>query len=54
MQPWERGLKDTVLLNPQETVRVAVRFSEFTGLYLFHCHLLEHEDMGMMLNILVE
>lgn len=54
VQPWERGLKDTVLLNPQETVRVAVRFSEFTGLYLFHCHLLEHEDMGMMLNILVE
>jgi FtsP/CotA-like multicopper oxidase with cupredoxin domain len=54
VQPWEQGLKDTVLLYPWETVRVAVRFSAQRGLFLLHCHLLEHEDMGMMLNVLVE
>ncbi len=52
--PWEEGLKDTVLLHPFETVRVAVRFTAHRGLYLLHCHNLEHEDMGMMQNILVE
>ena len=48
--PWERGLKDTVLLLPFESVDVAVLFPEFRGLYLLHCHNLEHEDAGMMLN----
>jgi FtsP/CotA-like multicopper oxidase with cupredoxin domain len=52
--PWERGLKDTVLLHPFETVQVAVRFAAHAGLFLLHCHNLEHEDMGMMANILVE
>ncbi len=51
---WERGRKDTVLLNPGETVRVALRFTAHRGLFLLHCHNLEHEDMGMMANILVE
>jgi FtsP/CotA-like multicopper oxidase with cupredoxin domain len=54
VQPWEQGMKDTVLMYPTETVRVAVRFSAHRGLFLLHCHLLEHEDMGMMLNVLVE
>jgi len=54
VMPWERGLKDTVLVHPQETVRVAVRFDAHPGLFLLHCHNLEHEDSGMMLNILVE
>ncbi len=48
--PWERGLKDTVLLLPFESVDVAVLFPEYRGLYLLHCHNLEHEDAGMMLN----
>jgi len=52
--PWEEGRKDTVLLHPLETVRVAVRFTAHRGLYLLHCHNLEHEDHGMMLNVLVE
>jgi FtsP/CotA-like multicopper oxidase with cupredoxin domain len=52
--PWEAGLKDTVLLFPGETIRVAVRFTRERGLFLLHCHNLEHEDMGMMQNILVE
>jgi FtsP/CotA-like multicopper oxidase with cupredoxin domain len=48
--PWERGLKDTVLLLPFESVDVAVRFEAHRGLFLLHCHNLEHEDAGMMLN----
>jgi FtsP/CotA-like multicopper oxidase with cupredoxin domain len=54
VMPWEVGGKDTVLLHPFETVRVAVRFTAHRGLFLLHCHNLEHEDMGMMANILVE
>ena len=48
------GWKDTVLVWPGETVRVAVDFSHpYPGdqVYLFHCHNLEHEDQGMMINI---
>ncbi len=48
--PWERGWKDTVLLEDGETVEVLVRFEAFRGIYLLHCHKLEHEDMGMMSN----
>ena len=47
------GWKDTVLVWPGETVRIAIEFShDFDGeqLYLFHCHVLEHEDAGMMIN----
>jgi len=47
------GFKDTVLVWPGETAKVAVDFSHgFEGeqLYMFHCHILEHEDAGMMLN----
>jgi FtsP/CotA-like multicopper oxidase with cupredoxin domain len=51
VMPWEAGGKDTVLLHPFETVRVAVRFTAQRGLFLLHCHNLEHEDMGMMQNI---
>ena len=52
--PWEYGWKDTVLLEDGETVDVLIRFdSGYTGLYLMHCHKLEHEDMGMMTNFTV-
>ncbi|BBP03023.1 periplasmic cell division protein (SufI) [Sulfuriferula plumbiphila] len=47
------GWKDTILVWPGETVRIAIDFTnEFKGdqLYLFHCHNLEHEDQGMMVN----
>jgi len=54
VMPWEAGVKDTVLLHPFETVQMAVRFTAHRGLFLLHCHNLEHEDMGMMANILVE
>jgi blue copper oxidase len=46
--PWERGWKDTVLLEDRETVDVLIRFDGFRGRYVIHCHKLEHEDMGMM------
>jgi blue copper oxidase len=48
--PWETGWKDTVLLNKGEEVEVLVRFDAFKGRYLMHCHQLEHEDSGMMMN----
>jgi FtsP/CotA-like multicopper oxidase with cupredoxin domain len=51
--PWEAGSKDTVLLLPGERVEVAVRFAEYPGLFLLHCHNLEHEDAGMMSNFRV-
>jgi blue copper oxidase len=48
--PAEKGWKDTVLLMPAERVKVIMTFPEYTGVFVFHCHNLEHEDDGMMLN----
>ncbi len=45
----EKGWKDTVLVAPKEKVQVIVKF-ETKGKFVFHCHNLEHEDDGMMLN----
>ncbi len=44
---WERGDKDSVLVSPGESVELLVEFRH-AGLYIYHCHILEHEDMGMM------
>jgi spore coat protein A len=44
----ERGLKDTVRVNPNEVVEIAVRFTNYSGRYMYHCHILEHEDRDMM------
>ena len=44
----ERGLKDTVRVNPNEVVEIAIRFTNFSGRYMYHCHILEHEDRDMM------
>jgi spore coat protein A len=44
----ERGLKDTVRVNPNEIVEIAVRFTTYAGRYMYHCHILEHEDRDMM------
>jgi FtsP/CotA-like multicopper oxidase with cupredoxin domain len=44
----ERGLKDTVRVNPNEVVELAVRFTNYSGRYMYHCHILEHEDRDMM------
>ena len=45
----ESGWKDTVLVMPGETVKIIIPFSTLTGVFVFHCHNLEHEDDGMML-----
>lgn len=50
----DEGWHDTVLVFPGEKVKILVKLEDFTGLYLYHCHNLEHEDMGMMRNYLVE
>ena len=46
--PWERGLEDTWRLDPGEVVEVAARFTDHTGPFMIHCHMLDHEDHGMM------
>ena len=50
----DSGLKDTVLVSPGEQVRILKPFDDFKGRFMFHCHILEHEDMGMMRQFLVE
>lgn len=50
-RPNERGLKDTVLVDPDSAVRVIAEFGDFADPqhpYMYHCHILEHEDAGMM------
>ena len=44
----EAGWKDTFLMRQDETVRVILRFPDYAGKYMYHCHMLEHEDAGMM------
>lgn len=46
--PWERGRKDTVLALPEQVTRIRATFSK-AGQYVWHCHILEHEDNEMML-----
>jgi FtsP/CotA-like multicopper oxidase with cupredoxin domain len=46
-EPGELGWKDTVLAYPGEVTRVALRFAE-AGRFVWHCHVLEHEDNEMM------
>lgn len=50
----DEGWKDTVLLMPGERAKLCLKFEDYTGLFLFHCHNLEHEDGGMMRNYRVE
>lgn len=47
-EPNEMGWKDTVRANPGEVTRIITRFENFTGEYVWHCHILEHEDHEMM------
>lgn len=46
----DEGWKDTVLLMPDETATLLMRFSDHAGMFVYHCHNLEHEDGGMMRN----
>ena len=56
LRPTDLGWKDTVIVAPGETVEVAMDMSHNFGeeqVYLFHCHILEHHDAGMMVNFRV-
>ena len=49
--PSESGLKDVVLVQGGEKVRIIMKFPEYSDAkvpYMYHCHILEHEDQGMM------
>jgi blue copper oxidase len=51
------GYKDVILVKPSETVRFITKFEDFvsdTAAYMYHCHLLHHEDDGMMGSFLVK
>jgi spore coat protein A, manganese oxidase len=54
VEDWEKGWKDTVQCHPGQSTRVLMKFDGYPGDYLFHCHILEHEDMGMMYRVKVE
>jgi FtsP/CotA-like multicopper oxidase with cupredoxin domain len=43
-----RRWKDTVNVPKHETVRFVVRYNDFPGMWMYHCHILDHEDHGMM------
>jgi len=46
-EPWESGFKDTVIAYPGQVTRVRVQFNT-TGQFVWHCHIVEHEDNEMM------
>lgn len=50
----DKGWKDTVLVMPGEKVTLLKPFNDFTGFFMYHCHNLEHEDMGMMRDLLIK
>jgi len=45
--PYET-MKETWYLDPGETIEVKLKFTDHTGMYMLHCHIVEHEDDGMM------
>lgn len=46
-EPWEKGFKDTVIAYPGQVTRIRARFNT-PGQYVWHCHIVEHEDNEMM------
>lgn len=51
---FDGGWKDTVAVLPGDRVRVIKRFRDHAGMFLYHCHILEHEDRSMMRNFMVK
>jgi spore coat protein A len=47
-EPNEAGWKDTVRATPEASTRILVKFEGYAGRYVWHCHILEHEDNEMM------
>jgi len=46
-EPWETGFKDTVIAYPGQVTRVRAQFNT-PGQFVWHCHIVEHEDNEMM------
>ncbi len=44
----QRQWKDTVNVPGRETARFIVRYDDYPGKWMYHCHILDHEDQGMM------
>ena len=44
----EKGWKDVLRLNSASITRIIMKFDSYSGFYVYHCHILEHEDMDMM------
>jgi FtsP/CotA-like multicopper oxidase with cupredoxin domain len=49
-----RAWKDVVLVRPGETVRIRTRFADFAGRTVYHCHIFDHEELGMMGNLQID
>jgi len=47
-EPTRRAWRDTINVPAKETVRIRMRLEEHPGMWMFHCHLLEHAERGMM------
>ena len=45
--------KDVVVVQPGESVRIRTRFADFPGKTVYHCHILDHEELGMMGNLTI-
>jgi spore coat protein A len=46
--PWEDCLKETFFVYPHERILLAGHFADHTGKFVIHCHMLDHEDHGLM------
>jgi FtsP/CotA-like multicopper oxidase with cupredoxin domain len=53
IQPYEDGLKETFFVPANTGISVTTTFTDRVGEYVFHCHMLEHEDMAMMARFVV-
>ncbi|MFT4052347.1 MAG: multicopper oxidase domain-containing protein [Microbacterium sp.] len=53
LDDWELGMKDTFVIRPGTWQAVAGSFTGANGAFMYHCHILDHEDMGMMRSFMV-
>jgi FtsP/CotA-like multicopper oxidase with cupredoxin domain len=53
-QPFDaNGFQDTVVIPPHGSVKILIDFEDYVGKFVYHCHILNHEDHGMMGTIVV-
>jgi FtsP/CotA-like multicopper oxidase with cupredoxin domain len=53
IDPEESGWKDTVRVGANSVVTIGGRYAEQTRRYMYHCHMLDHEDEGMMRPLII-